>query len=83
MSYVDKIVQAFSGSRKMAAEIGKSPSTVMSWKVRGSIPDAQKPAVLEAARRLGLDLSEADFFPVATERPAHANPAAATNGAAA
>lgn len=48
----------------MAAALGKPVSTVQSWKVRGSIPDANKPDVLAKARELRLDLGREDFFPV-------------------
>lgn len=65
MSYVDAIVEAFGGVRPMAGAVGRSASTVMSWKARGSIPDSHKPDILAIARGLNLGLSEADFFPVA------------------
>jgi len=67
MTYVDKIVGVFGGVRPMAAAIGRNPSTVMSWKVRGSIPDQHKPGVLASATELGLDLTPDDFFPTVEE----------------
>ncbi|WP_370739136.1 carph-isopro domain-containing protein [Pelagimonas varians] len=63
MSYVDTIVDTFGGVRPMATAIGCSPSTVMSWKVRGSIPDQHKLNVLTCAKSLGFELSEVQFFP--------------------
>ena len=63
MTYVDHIVRAFGGVRRMAAELGRPVSTVHSWKGRGSIPDENKPDVLKAAQRLGLDITPGDFFP--------------------
>lgn len=65
MTYVDRIVETFGGVRPMAAAIGRKPSTVMSWKVRGSIPDAHKLTVLAAAQQQGLPISKGDFFPSA------------------
>ena len=47
----------------MATAIGKKPSTVMSWKARGGIPDTHKPDVLKVASGLGLGLTKEDFFP--------------------
>lgn len=69
MSYVSKIINAFGGVRPMARELSRPVSTVHSWKDRGSIPDDEKPAVLERARALGIGLTEADFFPM-TQRGA-------------
>lgn len=63
MSYVDRIIIAFGGVRPMAASIGKPVSTVHSWKVRGSIPDAAKPDVLSRALKMGLPLTREHFFP--------------------
>ena len=64
MTYVDRIVDAFGGVRPMARRLGRSSSTVGSWKDRGTIPDAEKPSVLIAAQAAGLNLTPADFFPV-------------------
>ena len=64
MSYVDEIVKAFGGVRPMATSTGYAVSTVMSWKRRGSIPDAHKPAVLKVAKENDIGLEEADFFPI-------------------
>lgn len=74
MTYVLKIVDAFGGVRPMATACGKPVSTVQSWKDRGSIPDINKPSVLQAAQTLGLPLGPADFFPAheATEAEADA-----------
>jgi hypothetical protein len=63
MSYVDGIVKVFGGARALAREIGYPPTTVQSWKDRGSIPDDRKPIVLRRARELDLPLTPADFFP--------------------
>lgn len=70
MSYVDTIVAAFGGQRRMAALLGRPVSTVQSWKARGSIPDASKPAVLNRARELGLDLRPEHFFPASRSEAA-------------
>tara|TARA_R100000306_G_C4324116_1_gene116727 strand:- start:191 stop:472 length:282 start_codon:yes stop_codon:yes gene_type:complete len=63
MTYVNHIIEAFGGVRPMAAAIGKEPSTVQSWKVRGSIPDAQKTLIWEKAREQGVTLAPAHFLP--------------------
>ncbi len=64
MSYVSKITSAFGGVRPLARALGKPPSTVMGWYGRGTIPDEHKPEVLDAAERLGIPLTPADFFPL-------------------
>ena len=66
MSYVDKIISQFGGVRPMAAKIGKSPSTVQSWKDRQSIPDDQKTVVWGKAQEHGVGLAEIDFVPFPT-----------------
>jgi len=64
MNYVAQIVSAFRGVRSLATALGRPVSTVQSWKVRGSIPDEHKPAVLSIAEANGLGLTKADFFPM-------------------
>ena len=63
MTYVSKIVDAFGGVRPMATALKTPASTVMSWKVRGSIPDEHKRGVMAAANARGIQLQPADFFP--------------------
>ncbi|GEK69259.1 carph-isopro domain-containing protein [Paracoccus denitrificans] len=66
MSYAQTIIEKFGGIRATAAALGRAPSTVRGWKVRGTIPDAEKPVVLDAALRRGLPLSRDDFWPAQT-----------------
>lgn len=70
MAYVAKIIDAFGGVRPMAKALDKSVSTVQSWKVRGSIPDANKPDVLSKAQAAGIVLRPEDFFPMETQKGA-------------
>lgn len=63
MSYVDRIIEAFGGIRPMATTIGKQPSTVQSWKVRGSIPDEHKSLIWDRAREVGITLKPEHFVP--------------------
>lgn len=67
MNYVSRIVDAFGGVRPMSAAIGKPVSTVHSWKVRGSIPDEAKTAVLTRAHELGIPLRPEHFFPLSDD----------------
>ncbi|MEP3036910.1 MAG: hypothetical protein ABJL33_15420 [Hyphomicrobiales bacterium] len=53
----------------MAAATGYKPSTVMSWKVRGSIPDCHKPKVLKAGISAGIKLQMEDFWPERVTNP--------------
>lgn len=63
MSYVEKIVHVFGGVRPMARAIQKPPTTVQGWKDSKSIPDREKPRVMEAAGEAGIVLKPEDFFP--------------------
>lgn len=63
MTYAQRIIDMFGGYRELAALTGKNISTVKSWYERGTIPDWNKPAVLDAAHRKGLAITKADFFP--------------------
>lgn len=63
MTYVDKIIDKFGSLHAFAQKTGVNKSTVFGWKKRGSIPDAQKMAVLNAALKNGIKLKKADFFP--------------------
>lgn len=49
----------------MAEALGEAPTTVQSWKAVGRIPATKQPAVLEAAKRLGLEIRAEDVvFPM-------------------
>lgn len=49
----------------MAEALGEAPSTVGSWKAVGRIPATKQPAVLDAAKRLGLAVTAEDVvFPM-------------------
>ena len=75
MNTAEPIIAKFGGLSAMAAALGhRNPSTVQGWKERGIIPARQQPLVLQAARRLGIDLSPADFI---QELPAPQSEAAA------
>lgn len=63
MNYVDHIIRRVGGLRLLSRLLGhKYPATVVGWKNRGSIPDAQKPRVVEAARKHGVELKPEDFW---------------------
>ena len=62
MTYAERIVEKFGGTRPMAGRLGVPPSTVQSWKDAGVIPARRQGEVLDAARREGIDLTHADFF---------------------
>jgi len=63
MSYASNIIAKFGGVRATAAALGRAPSTIQGWKDRGSIPDQEKAVVLDAAKRIGLPVEKADFWP--------------------
>lgn len=58
-----RIVRLCGGPTALGREIGLSRSVVHHWTVSGYIPDKHKVAVRKAAAKLGVDLTEADFFP--------------------
>lgn len=62
MTYAERIVEKFGGTRPMAGLLGIPPSTVQSWKEAGVIPARRQGEVLDAARCEGIDLGPADFF---------------------
>ena len=70
MNVAEAIVEKFGGTRKMAADTGYPPSTIQSWKSSGLIPASRQVGLLGHARRLGVDLEPADFFPPADLREA-------------
>ena len=48
----------------MAEALGEAPSTVQSWKSVGRVPASKQPAVLDAARLRGIEVSAEDVvFP--------------------
>lgn len=74
MTIARKIIDKFGGPATLARALGHSGrTTVASWASRGSIPAKQQQAVLDAARRLSVDLDPADFFDHADTVPAAGN----------
>lgn len=59
---VASIIDKFGGQVPMAAATGVDQSTIAHWKRRGIIPARQQQKILDAARRLGIAISPADFF---------------------
>ena len=63
MSTPTEIIDKFDGTRAMAKTLGIAPSTVQSWKDSGVIPARRQRDVLDAAQRLGINLSASDLIP--------------------
>jgi hypothetical protein len=61
-SQADRIISRFGGQSALAKAIGTSQGTIWGWKVRGFVPVRAQQRVMDAAARLGLDLSPDDFF---------------------
>ena len=59
-----RIIEKFGGITALARALDKQtlPSVVQGWNDRGFIPARRQQEVLDAARRLGIDLTPADFF---------------------
>lgn len=63
MSHAGSIIAKFGGASSLARTLGhRHATTVQSWKKSGVIPAKRQQGVLDAAKRLGIDLSPADFF---------------------
>lgn len=62
MSYVDAIIEKMGGVRAAARALSLPPSTVNSWKARGSIPDQHKERLLLTAHEAGVRIGPEDFF---------------------
>lgn len=73
MTNIDSIFEAFKGPTKIARATGDPVQTVHSWKVKQSIPPWRRPQVLDAARRLEIDLpTEAIAYLASSERKVEA-----------
>lgn len=67
MTYAAKLIDRLGGARTLARLIDKSPSTVASWKARGTIPDEFKQVIWIAANKAGVALSASDLLPFDTQ----------------
>lgn len=77
---MQSVFDKFGGFRPMATAIGVPPSTVMSWQKKRKIPGWRHASILQAAKRLGRDVKQADLEnipPFAPKRPATAQQDAA------
>lgn len=73
------VIREFGGVRKLARELGKSPSTVSRWpkpKQKGGsdgrIPSDEQLPILELAKKRGLDVTPADLIYGRAAEPASA-----------
>ena len=57
-----RIVSLFPSQARLASELGISQPSVAGWVRRGNIPSRWHIPILEAAKRLQLDLAPEDFF---------------------
>ena len=62
--HVPEIIQRFGSQAQLAAALGIQQTTVSNW-TRAGIPRPRQEQLLELARREGVELSPADFFPEA------------------
>lgn len=60
---VDVVISSFGGMTRLAKALGHTHvTTVQGWRDRGAIPVRQHPRILEAARRLGIQLRRDDLL---------------------
>jgi hypothetical protein len=57
MNAAEHVIDRLGGTRRAAALINTSPSTVQSWKKTGFIPSRRQAEVVEAARQHGIEIS--------------------------
>lgn len=62
MSYAEKIIAKFGGTRPMAELFDIPPSTVQSWKDAGVIPAKRHQEILDRGRDLEDPITPNDFF---------------------
>jgi len=61
-SQAARIIEKFVTQERLAQALGCRQSVIAGWKRRGFIPAPQQPRVLDAARKLGVDVCPDDFF---------------------
>jgi hypothetical protein len=64
MTQTQRIIAKFGGLAQLSRAIDPAMplSVVQGWKDRGFVPARRQQDVLDAARRLGIDLTPNDFF---------------------
>ncbi len=82
-SSIDRIIASFGTQRELAAALGLDQSSISGWRRRGSIPARRQVQILALSAERGLDISPADFFGGAADRPEAERPAAASSRSAA
>ncbi len=68
MQYVKDIFEAFGGNERIRELTGEKYPTVSAWLQRASIPSKHWPALIEAAKLIGLDLSLETFLAIQRNR---------------
>ena len=66
-----KIISKFGNMRRLALALNCPPTSVSYWKKVGFIPPRRIPEIREAAFRLGIGLTAADFIPDFTDKHQH------------
>ncbi len=56
------VIAAFGGALPLSRILGLPQQTVQSWQTTGLIPSKYQQTILDAAERLGVQLSAASFF---------------------
>lgn len=61
---VAAVISKFGTQTRLAEAIDRDQSTIAHWKRRGVIPAREQGRILQAAEKLGIDLTPVDFFKV-------------------
>ena len=59
----EAIIKAFGGIRPMASKLDVPVSTVQGWKQRGAFPKSRESDILNASKKLGIDLRSVERSP--------------------
>ena len=65
MNAAEHVIGRLGGTRKAAALIKASPSTVQSWKAAGFIPARRQSEIIEKAAANGIQITAAEMVGVA------------------
>lgn len=73
----EEIIDGCGGTSALAQTLGRTPSTVSSWKSANFIPDWWQDRVLQEAAKAGFPMVVADFPPKQERRTSESQAAAA------
>ena len=67
LSDTETIIKAFGGIRPMASKLDVPVSTVQGWKQRGVFPKSREGDIINASKKLGIDIENIKKSPEKTD----------------